>query len=72
MSHIYLGINKTHLPEQTNNKISWVLLASSHSMSGEPVALTQLPLDDDSRPRYSHAQLNDYFTRINLPQQYTN
>ena len=40
-------------------------------MSGEPTALTQLPLDDDSRPRYSHAQLNDYFTRIlKLPQQY--
>jgi arylamine N-acetyltransferase len=40
-------------------------------MSSEPVALTQLPLDVDSRPRYSHAQLNDYFTRIlELPQQY--
>lgn len=36
----------------------------------EPVALTQLMLDEDDRPRYSLADLRSYFTRIELPQQH--
>jgi arylamine N-acetyltransferase len=36
----------------------------------EPAALTQLALDDEARPRYSSAELHDYFTRIELPEEY--
>ncbi|KAH6615146.1 arylamine N-acetyltransferase 1 [Boeremia exigua] len=35
-----------------------------------PTSLTQLPLSDEDRPRYSAAQLHDYFARIQLPQKY--
>jgi arylamine N-acetyltransferase len=35
-----------------------------------PSALTQLPLSEDDRSRYSGAQLHDYFQRLGLPQQY--
>jgi len=38
-------------------------------MSPEPVRQTQLALDDQDRPRYSTAQLHDYFKRIELPQE---
>jgi arylamine N-acetyltransferase len=37
---------------------------------GEPTTLTQLSLEDEHRPRYSLAQLQDYFRRIELPQEY--
>ncbi|KAF1923268.1 arylamine N-acetyltransferase [Didymella exigua CBS 183.55] len=37
-----------------------------------PTSLTQLPLSDEDRPRYSQTQLLDYFTRIQLPQKYLN
>ena len=37
----------------------------------EPVALTQLTLEEEDHPRYSLADLRSYFTRIGLPQQYT-
>ncbi|KAJ1334955.1 N-hydroxyarylamine O-acetyltransferase [Microdochium nivale] len=40
-------------------------MASSDS---DPIALTQLALDADSRPRFSSAELQDYFARIGLPQ----
>ncbi|KAJ5481105.1 hypothetical protein N7539_006999 [Penicillium diatomitis] len=32
--------------------------------------MTQLPLDDESRTRYSNAELHAYFERIKLPQKY--
>jgi hypothetical protein len=35
-----------------------------------PTALTQLPLEDGDRPRYSDTQLKEYFGRIRLPQKY--
>lgn len=35
-----------------------------------PSALTQLPINDQDRPRYSTTQLHDYFTRIKLPQRH--
>ncbi|KAH7028426.1 arylamine N-acetyltransferase 1 [Macrophomina phaseolina] len=35
-----------------------------------PSALTQLPLSEEDRPRYSVAELHDYFNRIGLPQKY--
>jgi len=38
--------------------------------SSEPTALTQLSLDDEDRPRYSLAQLQEYFSLIELPQEY--
>ncbi|KAJ4376910.1 N-malonyltransferase fdb2 [Didymella sp. IMI 355093] len=37
-----------------------------------PTSLIQLPLNDEDRPRYSVEQLQDYFTRIQLPQKYLN
>lgn len=39
-------------------------------MSQVPSSLTQLPLDDSDRPRYSDTQLHDYFKRLGLPQKY--
>lgn len=38
--------------------------------SSAPTAFTQIPLDKDARPRYSDAELRDYFERIKLPQKY--
>ncbi|KAL4916562.1 hypothetical protein BDW62DRAFT_185911 [Aspergillus aurantiobrunneus] len=38
--------------------------------SNAPTALTQLPLDEDARPRYSAAELRDYFECIQLPPEY--
>lgn len=38
--------------------------------SSVPTSLTQLPLSDADRPRYSEKQLQDYFARIQLPQKY--
>lgn len=38
-------------------------------MSDVPVALIQLP-DEEDRPRYSPSELQDYFTRIELPQEH--
>ena len=38
--------------------------------TSEPTALTQLPLDEDARPRYSSVELNSYFTRIELPKKH--
>ncbi|KAJ5105901.1 DUF1279 super [Penicillium alfredii] len=35
-----------------------------------PTALTQLPLDENARPRYSDTELGDYFECIQLPQRY--
>jgi arylamine N-acetyltransferase len=35
-----------------------------------PVPVTQLPLSDKDRPRYSEAQLHDYFKRIGLEQKF--
>lgn len=35
-----------------------------------PLRLTQLPLDDKERPLYSSTELQGYFERISLPQQY--
>jgi arylamine N-acetyltransferase len=35
-----------------------------------PSALTQLPLSEDTRSRYSETQLQDYFKRLELPQKY--
>lgn len=35
-----------------------------------PTSLTQLPLCDEDRLRYSSNQLHNYFTRIQLPQKY--
>jgi arylamine N-acetyltransferase len=35
-----------------------------------PTALTQLPLDENNRSRYSEVQLHDYFKRLELPQKY--
>lgn len=35
-----------------------------------PTALTQLPLGEDAHPRYSDAELSDYFECIKLPQKY--
>jgi arylamine N-acetyltransferase len=35
-----------------------------------PTSLTQLPLSEDDRPRYSVAQLHNYFSRIGLPQKH--
>ncbi|KAL5360656.1 hypothetical protein BJX96DRAFT_150628 [Aspergillus floccosus] len=40
------------------------------SPSPVPTALTQLPLDEHVRPRYSNAELHDYFKCIQLPQKY--
>ena len=40
------------------------------SQASAPTALTQLPLIDEERPRYSEAQLREYFARIRLPQKY--
>lgn len=39
-------------------------------MSDDPVALTQLALESEARPRYSTTELQDYFKRIELPQEY--
>ncbi|KAJ4991301.1 arylamine n-acetyltransferase 1 [Stagonosporopsis vannaccii] len=38
--------------------------------SASPISLTQLPLNDEDRPRYSTHQLQDYFSRIELPHKY--
>ncbi|RMZ69301.1 arylamine N-acetyltransferase [Pyrenophora seminiperda CCB06] len=38
----------------------------------EPSTLPQLPLNDADRPRYSTAQIRDYFRRLSLPQKYLN
>jgi arylamine N-acetyltransferase len=35
-----------------------------------PTALTQLPLSEQERPRYTIPELQDYFTRIGLPLKY--
>jgi arylamine N-acetyltransferase len=35
-----------------------------------PSALTQLPLSEEDRSRYSDVQLQDYFKRLELPQKY--
>ncbi|BCS02207.1 arylamine N-acetyltransferase family protein [Aspergillus luchuensis] len=35
-----------------------------------PTVLTQLPLNEDARPRYSKIELRDYFECIKLPQKY--
>lgn len=35
-----------------------------------PTSLTQLPLNNEDRPRYTPSQLQDYFARIQLPQKY--
>jgi len=35
-----------------------------------PTALTQLSLSDQDRPRFSTAELNEFFDRIQLPQKY--
>jgi arylamine N-acetyltransferase len=40
------------------------------SRASVPTALTQLPLSEDDRPRYSDAQLHEYFKRLGLPQKY--
>ncbi|PIG85357.1 N-hydroxyarylamine O-acetyltransferase [Aspergillus arachidicola] len=40
------------------------------SSDSAPNVLTQLPLDEDARPRYSDAELRDYFECIELPQKY--
>ncbi|KAJ5596372.1 hypothetical protein VI817_004332 [Penicillium citrinum] len=40
------------------------------STNPAPTVLTQLPLEEDARPRYSNAQLHDYFECIQLPQRY--
>lgn len=40
------------------------------SSNSAPNVLTQLPLDEDARPRYSDAELRDYFECIKLPQKY--
>ncbi|EDU49784.1 NhoA Arylamine N-acetyltransferase [Pyrenophora tritici-repentis] len=40
------------------------------SQTSVPTSLTQLPLSDGDRPRYSEVQLQDYFKRLGLPQQY--
>jgi arylamine N-acetyltransferase len=39
-------------------------------MSPEPVRQTQLALDEQDRPRYTTAELQDYFTRIELPKKH--
>jgi arylamine N-acetyltransferase len=39
-------------------------------MSPDPVRQIQLALDDEDRPRYSTAELHQYFTRIQLPQKH--
>ena len=36
----------------------------------EPTVMTQLPLHDSDRPRYSESQLQAYFQRLGLPQKY--
>ena len=38
--------------------------------SSPPSALTQIPFDEGDRPRYSSAELRDYFAVIKLPQKY--
>jgi arylamine N-acetyltransferase len=40
------------------------------SQTSVPSALTQLPLSEEDRSRYSVAQLHDYFKRLGLPQKY--
>jgi arylamine N-acetyltransferase len=40
------------------------------SSNPAPTVLTQLPLDEDARPRYNDAELRDYFECIKLPQKY--
>lgn len=45
-------------------------IESIPTMSPEPIRQTQLALNDEDRPRYSSAQLRDYFTRIELPQKW--
>ncbi|RAQ51159.1 N-hydroxyarylamine O-acetyltransferase [Aspergillus flavus] len=40
------------------------------SSNSAPNVLTQLPLNEDARPRYSDAELRDYFECIKLPQKY--
>jgi len=42
------------------------------SQTSVPTAVAQLPLSDSNRPRYSDAQLQDYFWRLGLPQKYLN
>lgn len=43
---------------------------SSSANPAPPTALTQLPLGADARPRYSDAELHEYFQRIKLPAAY--
>lgn len=40
-------------------------------MSAEPIALPQLPLDENDHPRYTKDELSQYFQLINLPQTHT-
>ena len=40
------------------------------SSNPTPTVLTQLPLDEDARPRYRNTELRDYFECIKLPQKY--
>ncbi|KAK4502273.1 hypothetical protein PRZ48_005698 [Zasmidium cellare] len=41
----------------------------AHKTSPAVPAQTSVPIDPKNRPRYSHEQLQQYFTRINLPEQ---
>ena len=54
---------QTHAPPLCLLKMSYV---------SPPSALIQLPLNEEDRPRYSVAQLHNYFTRIRLPQECLN
>jgi arylamine N-acetyltransferase len=40
------------------------------SRASVPSALTQLPLSEEDRARYNDAQLQDYFKRLKIPQEY--
>ncbi|KAL2069514.1 hypothetical protein VTL71DRAFT_14193 [Oculimacula yallundae] len=42
----------------------------SFSSTPESTLRTQIPLREDTRPRYTEAELLDYFKRIKLPQKY--
>lgn len=44
--------------------------AADMSATAAPSSLTQLALDEDARPRYTKAELQDYFDCIKLPKQY--